>query len=105
MVQDMLLAGLTDGTQENYVSAVRLLAAHYNLSPDRLTEAQVRDYLLYLREVKRLAKGTFQSYFAAVKFLYVNTLGYDWSLFTKKKLVCHVRSVFLTHEATRTVAA
>jgi len=85
MIQDMFLAGLTEGTQENYVGAVRLLAAHYNLSPDRLTESQVRDYLVYLREVKGIAKGTFQSYFAGMKFVYVNTLGYDWPLFTKKK--------------------
>ena len=105
MIQDMFLAGLAEGTQENYLSAVRLLAAHYNLSPDRLTESQVRDYIIYLRDVKRIAKGTFQSYFGAIKFLYVITLGYDWPLFMKKKLVSHVRNASPTHEATRTVAA
>ena len=105
MMQDMFLAGLAESTQESYVSSVRLLAAHYNLSPDRLTESQVRDYILYLREVKGIAKGTFQSYFGAIKFLYVITLGYDWPLFTKKKSVCHVKSAFPTHEATRTAAA
>ncbi len=105
MIQDMFLAGLTEGTQENYVGAVRLLAAHYHLSPDQLTEGQVRDYLVYLREVKGIAKGTFQSYFGGIKFLYVNTLGYEWPLFTKKKLVCHVRNAFRTHEAPRTAAA
>jgi len=105
MIQDMFLAGLTEGTQGNYVGAVRLLAAHYNLSPDQLTESQVRDYIIYLRDVKGIAKGTFQSYFAAMKFLYVITLGYDWSLFMKKKLAYHVRSAFPTHETTRTAAA
>jgi hypothetical protein len=105
MIQDMHLAGLTDGTQENYIGAVRLLAAHYDLSPDQLTESQIRDYLVYLREVKRIAKGTFQLYLSAMKFLYVNTLGYDWPLFTKKKLGCPDRNAFPTHEVIRTVAA
>jgi hypothetical protein len=105
MIQDMFLAGLTERTQKNYVGAVRLLAAHYDLSPDRLNEGQVRDYLVYLREVKGISKGTFQVYFSAMKFLYVNTLACDWPLFTKKKSGCPDRNAFPTHEATRTVAA
>jgi hypothetical protein len=105
MIQDMCLAGLTNGTQNNYILAVRLLAAHYDLSPDQLTESQVRDYLVYLREVKGIAKGTFQLYLSAMKFLYLNTLGYDWPLFTKKKWGYLGRNAFPMHEATRTVAA
>jgi integrase/recombinase XerD len=105
MIQDMYLAGLTVGTQKNYVWAVRLLAAHYHIPPDQLTEGQVRDYLVYLREVKGIAKGTFQLYLSSMKFLYLNTLGYDWPLFTKKKSGYPDRNAFPTHGATRTVAA
>jgi hypothetical protein len=105
MIQDMNLAGFTEGTQQNYINAVRRLAGHYMISPDRLTEKQVQDYVLYLREEKKVAKGTFQSYFNAIKFLYVVTLNYDWPLFTKKKSVCRFRSAFPMHAATRTAAA
>ena len=37
----------------------------------------------YLREERNVAKGTFQEYFYAIRFLYVNTLNCDRTLFTK----------------------
>jgi len=84
MIRDMNLAGFTAGTQRSYIHGVRRLAKHYMRSPDQLTEKQVEDYIFYLREEKKVAKGTFQEYFYAIRFLYVNTLNYDWALFTKK---------------------
>ena len=40
----------------------------------RFTETQVEDYVFYLREEKKVAKGTFQEYFFVIRLLYVNTL-------------------------------
>jgi integrase/recombinase XerD len=102
MIRDMNLAGFTAGTQRSYIHGVRQLAKHYMLSPDRLTEKQVEDYVFYLREEKKVAKGTFQEYFYAIRFLYVNTLNYDWALFTKKKYANLVRNVCLTPAAVPT---
>ena len=104
MIRDMNLAGFTAGTQRSYINGVRQLAGHYKLSPDRLTEKQVEDYVFYLREEKKVAKGTFQEYFYAIRFLYVNTLNCDWALFTKKKYVSHVRSVCPWCVAVKTAA-
>ena len=104
MIRDMDLAGFADGTRQNYINAIRRLAGHYKVSPDRLTEKQVQDYVFYLREEKKVAKGTFQSYFNAMKFLYVVTLNYDWPLFTKKKSAFPGRSVFPMRAATPTAA-
>ena len=42
MLEDMRLAGLAEGTQQVYVTAVHQLAAHYRRSPDRLSEEEVR---------------------------------------------------------------
>jgi hypothetical protein len=92
MAQDLKLAGLNQGTQEVYLRAVRQLAAYYMVAPDRLHERQVQDYVLYVRDELGVAKGTFEPMFAALKFLYVNTLGYEWPLFTKKKSASLVRS-------------
>ena len=39
MIDDMILAGLAEGTRKVYVRAVRRLAAHYHRSPDLLSEA------------------------------------------------------------------
>ena len=49
MVHHMQLRGLSQRTQEAYVRAMLKLAQHYGISPDQLTEEQVRNYLLYLK--------------------------------------------------------
>jgi integrase/recombinase XerD len=85
MIQDMQLAGLADLTQREYLRAVRQLAAYYMVSPDRLSERNVEKYILYIRDELGVAKGTFAPIFFGLKFFYVQTLSYDWPLFTKKK--------------------
>ena len=105
MIEDMQLAGLSRGTQEAYVRSVRQLAGHFRLSPNRITERQLRDYLIHLRDVRGIAKGTFQQHFFGIKFFFVNTLAYDWPLLTKKKSATPYASASPTLEATRTAAA
>jgi site-specific recombinase XerD len=86
MIRDMELAGLTRGTQQNYIRAVVKLQDHYRIRPDKLTEKQVLRYVFWLRDEKKVAKGTFQANWAGIKFLYYHTLGVDWTLFTRKKV-------------------
>jgi len=105
MIEDMQLAGLTSGTQDAYIRAVSHLAAHFRLSPDRLSESQLRDYLIHLRDVRAFSKGAFQQHFFAFKFLFVNTLAYDWPLLTKKKFANPFASAFPSFIAIRTAAA
>jgi hypothetical protein len=105
MIQDLKLAGLARNTQRHYVHAVRQLAAFYMLSPDKITERQVEKYILYMRDDLGIAKGTFQPMFAGLKFFYVNTLGYEWPLFTKKKFAGPIRSDCPTSAAIKTAAA
>ncbi len=105
MIEDMQLAGLSQGALEAYVRSVRQLAGHFHLSPDRVTERQLRDYLIHLRDVRSIAKGTFQQHFFAIKFFFVNTLAYDWPLLTKKKSVNPFANGCPTSEATRIAAA
>lgn len=47
LLQDLQLAGRGERTQEAYLRAVRQLAAYTKLSPERITEEQVRQYFLY----------------------------------------------------------
>jgi len=86
MIGDMEPAGLTGGTQQNYIRAVVMLQDHYTIRPDKLTEKQVQQYIFWLRDEKKVAKGTFQSNWAGIKFFYYHTLGVDWPLFTRKKV-------------------
>lgn len=85
MIDDMVAAGLSPNTQAAYIRAVRGLAAHYRRSPDLLSEAEVRSYLLHLRDERGVAHGTFQPYHAGIQFLCVRTLDRDWALFSKKE--------------------
>ena len=105
LIEDIQLAGLSQSTQEAYVRSVRKLAEHFRLSPDRLTERQLRGYLIHLRDVRGFAKGTFQQHFFAIKFFFVNTLAYDWPLLTKKKSANPFANACPTSEATRIAAA
>ena len=42
-------------------TAVRRLAAYYKRSPDLLSEEEVRDYVLNLRDQRGVARGTFKT--------------------------------------------
>jgi hypothetical protein len=75
------------------------------ISPDQLSEQQVQDYILYVRDDLGVAKGTFAPLLAGLKFFYVNTLAYDWPLLTKKKSAGHARSVCPMSAAMRIAAA
>ena len=86
MISDMELAGYTPGTQQSYISAIVKLQDHYAIRPDKLTEKQVQQYILWLRNEKQVPKGTFQTNWAGIKFFYYHTLGVDWPLFTRKKV-------------------
>ena len=105
MIQDLKLAGLVDGTAREYLRAVRQLSAYYMIPPDRLSERQVEDYILYVRDELGVAKGTFAPLFAGLKFVYVNTLSYDWALLTKKKFASHASSGCPMSVATKIAAA
>ena len=74
MIEDMQLRGLSEGTQELYVRAVRQLVEHYRKSPDTITEEELRQYFIYLKNVKGIAQNTYGVALAGVKFIYRYTL-------------------------------
>ena len=84
MIEDMILAGLAEGTRQSYVRAVRQLTAFYRRAPDQLSEEEVRRYLLGLRQ-RGVARGTFQIARYGLQFFYCHTLGRVWELFGEKK--------------------
>lgn len=80
MIQDMQLRGLSAGTRQTYVDAIRELAGHYHRSPDLLSEEDIRDYFIYLKDDRHLAGSTLRTYLYAVKFLYRRTLHRQWPI-------------------------
>jgi integrase/recombinase XerD len=77
MLADLAPVGLAPGTQEGYLRSVRHLTAQYGLPPDRLTEQQVRDYFLPLKEGRGLAPGTLSVAFSGIKFFSTHTVPRD----------------------------
>ena len=78
MHQDLQLAGLSRSAQTSYLRVIRQLAMHHRTPPDRLSEPQVRDYLLYLKNVRKQAASTLGIAYHAIKFFYTHTVPRDW---------------------------
>jgi integrase/recombinase XerD len=83
MHQDLQLAGLVESTQAVYLRAVRQLAKHFRQAPDQLTEKQVREYLLYLKNERQLASGSLKVAASGLKFFYTHTAPRDWKTLQK----------------------
>lgn len=78
MIEDMQLRGLAKRTQEAYVRAADGLAAYYRKSPAEVSEAELRQYLLYLKNEKQVATSTWVQVMSGLKFLYQHTLRQEW---------------------------
>ena len=50
--------GYSERTQEAYVRAVRQLAEHYHKPPDLITEEELRQYFLYIKNVKKHSRAS-----------------------------------------------
>jgi site-specific recombinase XerD len=80
MIHDLQLRGYSDRTVEAYTRAVRQLAQFYHASPDKLSEEQVRQYLIHLATVQKVARGTHTIALCGIKFFYEQTLGRQWQV-------------------------
>lgn len=75
MIEELQLRGYADRTVEAYVHTVSQLAQHYGRSPDRITEEEVREYLLYLTNTKKVARATHTIALCGLKCFYEKVLG------------------------------
>lgn len=74
MKQDMTLIGLADSTQAIYLKAAEGLHNYYQLNPKQLDGQQLRAYLLYLLQNKKLAPNTYNTQVYGLRFFYCTTL-------------------------------
>lgn len=78
MIQDMQLHGHSEATQKAYLRTVRQLSEFYQLSPDQITEDQLRDYFLHRKNVNQWSRTTMKIAYCGIKFFFQNTLKRDW---------------------------
>jgi site-specific recombinase XerD len=81
MIEDLQLAGMSERTQEMYVRAVRQLAQHYKKSPDKITEEELRQYFLHIKNVKQWSRTGITIALCGIKFFYEHTLKSQWPIF------------------------
>jgi len=75
MIQEMQLRRFSPRTQRSYVSAVVGLAGYYKQPPDKLTNDDVKKYLLYLMNERKLSWSTCNQVVCGLRFFYTVTLG------------------------------
>ncbi len=81
MIECLQLRGLSERTQEAYVRAVRQLSEHYHKSPDLISEEELRQYFLYLKNDKHYSRPTMTIAICGLRFLYKDTLNREWAIF------------------------
>ena len=79
MIECFQLRGLSERTQDMYVRAVRQLAEHYRKSPDLISEEELRQYFLDVKNVKQYSRSASTIALCGIKFFFEQTLHRDWT--------------------------
>jgi len=74
MEQDMQLLGLSQRTQETYLYRAKKIIEYFNKPPEQITNEELRQYFLYLKNVKQYARATQTIALCGIKFLFEKTL-------------------------------
>jgi integrase/recombinase XerD len=80
-LEDLQLHGFSEGTQAQYMRAVRMLAYHYSKSPEQITEDEIREYFLYVKNVKHWSRSCYTIALCGIKFFYERSLNVQWTVF------------------------
>jgi site-specific recombinase XerD len=89
MQGDLKLCGFCENTRRTYIRCAARFSQHYGKSPSKLGRAEIRAYLLYLIEEKKLSASTYNVYAAALAFLYRETLERPQEVLWIKRLRVH----------------
>lgn len=81
LIELLTLRSLAPRSSERYLSHVRKLATWCGGDPAGLSEARVREYLLYLKSARQFSPSSMRTACAALSFYYRHGQGQDWKLF------------------------
>lgn len=107
MRQDLELRGSRPATVQTYLRCAHKFAAHFKRSPAAMGATEVREFLLYLIEIRKATPSTFNVYAAALTFLYHVTLGRaaEVPALPRMKVPMRVPTVLSGTEVARLLAA
>ncbi len=80
MIDEMSLQRFSESTKKSYVQAVAGFAKHFNKSPEVLTDEDIRAYLLYLTNERKLAPNTINIAVSGILYLWTKVLLREWTL-------------------------
>ena len=86
MLSDLQLKGMSERSQQIYIRRVRMLAEYFNKSTDLLTLNDIRNYFLYLKNVKKYSRTALKISYYGLRFFYTVTLNWDVNSFNFFKL-------------------
>jgi len=70
MKEEMKLRGFSEGTQKKYLYEIIKLKKHYQVSPAKLSQEEIKAYLLYLIYERKLSASTYNVVIHALRFFY-----------------------------------
>ena len=79
-IEDMNIRNFAESTQKAYVSALVRFSQYFKRSPEDISEEEVRKYLLYLSQERKIHPASFRQIITAVRFFYTVTLGREWMI-------------------------
>ena len=77
MIKEMTVRRLSPNTQRSYLNAVTGLARYYHLSPEKVNQQMIRDYLFHLLQERKLQWSTCNAIVHGLRFFYTKILNMD----------------------------
>ena len=106
MESDMRLRDLRPRTIEGYLLAIRLFIERVDKEPERLSEEDIRAYVLHLRDDKHQAPSSINIAICALRFFFNFTLERDFEVFNLLRVHrTRVLPVVLSREEVRRLLA
>ena len=84
-VENFIVQGKSKRTAETYARELRLLTKYYKKPLNRLTEDEIRKYVVYRKVDCKLSATSMRILFCGFKFLFREILGIDYPIFEKMR--------------------
>ncbi|NME72924.1 tyrosine-type recombinase/integrase [Flammeovirga aprica] len=68
--RNMSLSGKSKSTFDNYIKSIAKIALHFNKTPLELSDDEINDYLLQLKEKKQTSYTAFKHYVYALRYIF-----------------------------------
>lgn len=81
MLEDMDLHGYCDSTKDAFFRAVSNLGKFFNKNPANITEKEIRQYFIVLKNDENISAGNIKNCYYGIRFFYQKTLNKNWKIF------------------------